>query len=63
MSGNMAYGQVKSEPSGGDYEDLDKITSDSGQGSSELMQHSAGSKCSSAKQPEAVYITAEDTSR
>lgn len=58
---NMAYGQVNLEPGGGECEDLDKIKSD--QGNSELMQHSADDECSGDEQVEAVYITAEDTSR
>ena len=63
MSENMAYGQVKLEPGGGEYEDPDKIRS--GQGNYELMQHSAESEdqCSGSKQAAAVYITAEDSSR
>ena len=60
VSANMVYGQVKLEPGGGEYED-DKIRS--GQGSYELMQHSADDECSGNKQAVAVHITGEDTSR
>ena len=58
MTGNIAYGQVKLEPSGEEYEDLDKIKSS--QGNSNLMQHSADDECSGNEQVEAVYITAKD---
>ena len=48
----MAYGQVKLEPRGGEYEDPDKIRP--GQGNYELMQHSADDECSGNKQAAAV---------
>ena len=52
VSANVAYGQVKLEPGGGEYEDPDKIRS--GQGNYELMQHSADDECSGNKQAAAV---------
>ena len=60
VSSNMAYGQVKLEPRGGEYEDPDKIRSDGG--NYEVMQHSADDECSSNKLTAAVYTTAKDAS-
>lgn len=54
--GNMAYcGEVKLEPGGGEYEELNKFRF--GQGNSE---HSADDDHSTSKQAKTVYITAED---
>ena len=64
VSANMqAYGQVKLEPRGGEYEDPDKIRSGQGNYEQLLMHHSADDECSGNKQAAAVYITAEDISR
>ena len=55
-----AYGEVKLEPEGGEYEDPDKIRS--GQGNYKLMHRSADDEFFGNKQAAAVHITAEDTS-
>ena len=47
MSANMAYGQVKLEPGGGEYEDPDKIRS--GLGNYELIQHSVNDEHAGGK--------------
>ena len=61
----MAYGQVKLEPGGGEYEDPEKIRSGRGNYERITMQHSTGinNECSDNKQMADVYNTAEDTSR